>query len=30
MVFGHGTGGVNAETWAVDISRCADALEQAH
>jgi hypothetical protein len=30
IVFGQGKTGANAENWAVDISRCADALEQAH
>jgi hypothetical protein len=30
MVFGQKNKGLSAETWAVDISRCADALEQAH
>jgi F0F1-type ATP synthase membrane subunit b/b' len=30
IVFGSGGKGQNAESWALDISRCADAIEQAH
>jgi hypothetical protein len=30
IVFGRGGEGQSAETWALDISRCADAVEQAH
>jgi hypothetical protein len=30
MAFGQGSHGISAESWAISISQCADALEQAH